>query len=228
MAKAVTIGKLPIIVPDDSAWRIETPPDFIKLHCLMLAVGKRGGGKSVAITSMLRHMQKHKLLDRLLLITPTYDSNKDLYKGLPIEDEDIFHDPRDKSVVPRIIDIVENEMKAWEDYQEKMKLRRELEKALKATKSQSDIYRLDPQLLIDSFNYDIINSEPPRHKYDGRRPVIALFADDAQGSGLLADKVFQHLCLRHRHIGKGLGISVFMAVQTYRAQQGGMPLAIRV
>lgn len=227
MAKSVTIGKLPIIVPKDSAFRIETPPDFIKLHCLMLAVAKRGGGKTVALTSMLRNMQKHKLLDRMLLVTPTYESNKDMYKGLPLEEEDIFQDPRDKSIVPRIIEIVENEMKAWEEYQEKMKLRRELEKALKGTKSQSDIYKLNPQLLIECFNYDILNSEPPTHKYNGRRPVIALFVDDAQGSGLLNDKVFQHLCLRHRHIGKGLGISVFMAVQTYKAQCGGMPLAIR-
>ncbi len=213
MARSVKIGKMPIIVPKDSAFRIETPPDFIKLHCLMLAVAKRGGGKTVALTSMLRTMQRHKLLDRMLLVTPTYESNKDMYKGLPLEEEDIFQDPRDKSIVPRIIEIVENEMRAWEEYQEKIKLRKELEKALKGTKSQSDIYKLNPQLLIDSFNYDILNSEPPTHKYKGRRPVIALFVDDAQGSGLLNDKVFQHLCLRHRHIGKGLGISVFMAVQ---------------
>jgi hypothetical protein len=37
-------GKYPIIVPKDSAWRIETQPDQIRLHALVMAVAMRGGG----------------------------------------------------------------------------------------------------------------------------------------------------------------------------------------
>lgn len=38
---------------------------------------------------------------------------------------------------------------------------------------------------------------------------------------------FQHFALRHRHIGDGLGISIFLATQNFKAKTGGLPLAIR-
>lgn len=227
MARRVKIGKYDIHVPKDSAWRIDTPPDQIRMHALMIAVAKRGGGKTVALTSLLRSLQKDKALDRLFLITPTYASNFKMFEGLPIEDEDIYHDPRDPSVIPSIIEKAEAEMKAYKEWEEKAKVRKELEKALKGTKSVSDVYRIDPELILKSYNFDVLGEEPPKHKWGGRKPVLAVLCDDCQGTSLLNNKTFQHFCLRHRHIADGLGVSVFMACQNYKARCDGMPLAIR-
>lgn len=179
MAKAVNIGKYDIKVPKDSAWRIETPPDQVRMHCLILAVAKRGGGKSVALTSLMHSLKKDKSLDRLFLVTPTFESNKAIFEGLPLDEADIFKDPRDPTVIAQLTERVENEMKEWQAYQEKIKLRRELERALKGTKTANDIHQINPQLMIDCFNFDILGSEPPKHRWNGRKPVLGVFFDGA-------------------------------------------------
>lgn len=225
--QTVEINQYPIIVPKDSAFRIQTPDDQIKMHALILAVAKRGGGKTVALTSLMKSLKKDKALDRVILISPTYESNKDMFKGLPIDDEDIYHDPYDVRAVDDIVGKVQKEMDEWKAYKEKMKLRNKLMNALKASKSASDVYKVDPELMIDAFNYDVIGQEEPKHKWNGKRPAIALLADDCQGSPLLNSPKFQNLCLRHRHVGGGLGISIFMACQNFKARTGGMPQSIR-
>lgn len=226
--KRIPINKYPIEVPNDSAFRIKTPDDQIKMHALVMAVAKRGGGKTVALTSLLKSLQKDGALHRLFLVSPTYESNKDMFKGLPIDEDDIYHNPYDTSCLEDIISKVQQEMDDFKAYEEKIRIRKELNAAIKSTHSESDIFKINPELLLSAFNYDIINQDPPPHKWGGKRPVIALLADDCQGSPLLNSKKFQHLCLRHRHIGDGLGLSIFMACQNFKAQTGGMPLAIRV
>lgn len=225
--KQKTDGDYAITVPKDSAFRIATPDDQIRMHALVMAVAKRGGGKTVALTSLLRSLKKDGALNRMFLISPTYESNKDMFKGLPLDDEDIYHDPYNLSCLDDIIEKTQKEMDEWKAYKEKVALRNKLLAKLKATKSTSDVYELDPELLLDAFNYDVISQEPPFHKWKGKRPVLAMLVDDCQGSPVLNDKRFQHLCLRHRHVGGGLGISILMAVQNFKGKTGGMPLTIR-
>jgi hypothetical protein len=225
--KQKTEGDYAITVPKDSAFRIKTPDDQIRMHALVMAVAKRGGGKTVALTSLLKSLKKDGALDRLFLISPTYESNKDMFKGLPLAPEDIYHNPYDLGCLDDIIEKAQKEMDEYKAYKEKMALRNKLLAKLKATKSTSDVYDLDPELLLDAFNYDVISAEPPFHKWKGRRPVLAMLVDDCQGSPVLNDKRFQHLCLRHRHVGGGLGISIMMAVQNFKGKTGGMPLTIR-
>jgi hypothetical protein len=219
-------GKYKVFVPKDTAWRIETPPDQIRMHALVFAVAMRGGGKTVALTSLLRSLQKDGCLDRLLVVTPTWGSNKLMYDGLPIAEEDVYHEAH-PNIIDDIVAKVQKEMDDYTVYTEKMKLRKQLLLALKACHSESDVYRVNPQLMLDCFNYDIVGQDPPPHKWGGRRPVMALMIDDAQGSKLFNSAKFSSLCLRHRHLGDGLGISILMAGQTYKSQQGGMPVAIR-
>lgn len=225
--KQQSIGRYEIMVPKDKAFRIATPDDQIKMHALVMAVAKRGGGKTVALTSLLKSLRKDGALDRMFLITPTYQSNICMFKGLPLADEDVYHNPYDLSCLDNILEKVQKEMDDYKAYKEKVAIRNKLLAKLKATKSTSDVYELDPELLLDAFNMDVLGQEKPYHKYNGRRPVLALLVDDSQGSPVLNNKRFQHLCLRHRHVGDGLGISIFMAVQTYKAQTGGMPSTIR-
>ena len=48
------INKVATELPKKSAFMIDTEPDFIKLHTLCIASGKRGGGKSVAIANLVK------------------------------------------------------------------------------------------------------------------------------------------------------------------------------
>jgi hypothetical protein len=43
--------------------------------------------------------------------------------------------------------------------------------------------------------------KPPENKYDGRRPNIACFIDDAQSTAIFRNKAFINMALKHRHLG---------------------------
>ena len=75
----------PIELPKKSAFAIDTPPDINKLHCLMLLSGKRGGGKSVAVASYVKKLRDLDLMQRVLLITPTYNSNKEIFCAFEVK-----------------------------------------------------------------------------------------------------------------------------------------------
>ena len=60
-----------IKVPKTKAFTIETSPDLIKLHAVILANCKRGGGKTLSLTNLLRMMKDDGVLDRLILVSPT-------------------------------------------------------------------------------------------------------------------------------------------------------------
>ena len=106
-------------MPKGSAFKIDTEKDYVKLHQLMCVVGKRGSGKSVFVTNFLRMMKDQNALDRLILITPTYASNKQIFANLPVNEEDVI-DPNDPTAVQTIRDIVDAERNLLDDYYKKL------------------------------------------------------------------------------------------------------------
>ena len=77
--KKTKISNFGIKPPKKSAFSIDTPRDIPKLHTLMVFSGKRGGGKSVAMTNYLKKLLDLKLIDKIILLTPTWHSNKEIY-----------------------------------------------------------------------------------------------------------------------------------------------------
>ena len=69
-----------------------------------MAVGKRGSGKSYFISNLLTWLN----FDRILLISPTFESNYSQFKHLNIDPNDIF-DPDDPEVVQKIINANNND-----------------------------------------------------------------------------------------------------------------------
>jgi phage terminase large subunit-like protein len=78
--KTKTCPGLGIQPPKKSAFTIETAPDFFRMHMLALFFGKRGGGKSVAVANLIRLCKERGYLDRVILITPTFESNKEIWQ----------------------------------------------------------------------------------------------------------------------------------------------------
>ena len=91
-----------IIVPKSNAFAIETASHLPRLHCNMLFVAKRGSGKSVKMVNMLRMLKETGSMDRIFCLSPTFNSNKILLNQLKIEDEDVYSDPDDESVVLKL------------------------------------------------------------------------------------------------------------------------------
>jgi hypothetical protein len=174
---------LEIHPPKSKAFNIETPDNLLKMHQLQCAVGKRGGGKTLATVTYLRALVKAKVLDRLFIITPSWGSNKDLFLDpnapLPVDEEDVYDDPDDPSCIDDIIEKCKAEMRLYKEHKRRTEIYEQLKKALKNVDSDRELMDIDPELLIKAYNHDAFEEGPPA-KYGGRKPVLALFVDDCQ------------------------------------------------
>ena len=89
-----------------------------KMHLLAAVVAPRGYGKGVITTNLIEQL---KVVDRLILVSPSAASNKALNDRLKkiLAPEDIFTDPNDISVLDKIVSIVEQERDDYEEYWDK-------------------------------------------------------------------------------------------------------------
>jgi hypothetical protein len=203
---------------------IETAPEHIRLHTITLAVGKRGSGKSYFISNLLNWLE----FDRILIISPTFQSNYSQFKKLGVQPNDIF-DPDDLEVVSKIQAIVDGERDDLLEYRQKLQILKEL-KAVYGTPS-----RLAEHLGLFNEYVDATGMkwQEPEHKLNGKKPRLAVFVDDAQSTAIFRNRRFLNMVTRHRHLGSfpddeaSIGISMFIAVQNYTATGGGLPRAIR-
>ncbi len=224
--KIVKIPDKDLQVPPNSAFCIETSPMMLKAHQNMLVVGKRGSGKSTIITNYLRMLKEEDKMDRIFVISPTFDSNKALMESLEIDEDDVY-DPEDKEVIQKIIEAVNRERDEWLAYEEKIKMWKRLSSLIK---SSIPIQKIDPYLLLE-FGDENGLLKKPESKY-GHRPICGLFVDDCQSTPLFRNRKFLNFITRHRHIGAfkqggALGVSVFIAIQNFTSQSGGCPRAVR-
>jgi hypothetical protein len=219
-------GYLDIQVPKGSAFKIQTDKTFVKLHQLLVVCGRRGSGKTCFIVNFLRMMKEQNCLDKLILITPTYESNKANFKGLPVDEANII-DPNDPTAVQQIRDIVDAERDLLDEYYEKLERYNEL---MKQIKSRRPIDEID-EYLLEEFGEEM---KKPQHYLDGRKPVIACFIDDALGTKIYGSKSgLSNLVILHRHLGvskalgSALGITMIFATQSYKSNVYGISPTIR-
>ena len=204
---------------------IETPPEHIKLHCILLAVAKSKGGKTFFVTHLLEWLN----FDIVAVVTPTYESNSGQFKKMNVLPEHVFN-PDDPDVVSKITEIVDKERDDLVEYRRKVQMLKELKEIYKTPMRLNEHYDLFSEY-VDPFG----NWIKPTHKFGGRKPRIAVFVDDAQSTAIFRNRRFLNLVTRHRHLGSfgvdsdepSIGISLFIAVQNYTATGGGLPKAIR-
>lgn len=213
------ISKMDIKPPKKKAFTIETDPDFIKLHTLCLASGKRGGGKSVAIANLVKKAKDKNYYDRVYLITPTYHSNKEIWDIADIEEDDVYEPTID--ALQKIIKLVEAEREEWDNFlfEKEMykKFNSDMNKPLNNIEENDLMYYYENGLLEKENELGM-----PTWKYKKEEPPkLAVILDDTMGTDLMKPRGgLTNFCIKHRHIGKGLGISVFMLVQSYCSREG--------
>ena len=76
--------------------------------------------------------------------------------------------------------------------------------------------------------------QPPKHKYNGRKPCIGCVFDDCKGSMIYSrPRKLNALSTYSRHVGAfedgrpAIGINLFFLIQTLKAQVGGHTKVIR-
>ena len=118
----VKYNNLEVVPPKNtSAFACETPALMPKMHMLCAVIGKRGSGKSVAVTNLLEKLQA---VDRLIIVSPSIQSNKvltDRLKGMIVDKTDLYGDVDDVSVLDDIIRKIEKERDDFEEYHDKIK-----------------------------------------------------------------------------------------------------------
>lgn len=212
---------LKIKVPDGTAFGYETPEMLPKAHMITMAVAPRGGGKSVAISNLMKNIK----FDRVFVISPTFHSNSSLMSMLPIDHDDVYENTDDPSIVDKIVKKVEAERDDLYKYQQDMK---DYNKFMKNLHSGS---HLEEESLFRFYKNGYFPK--PEHKWGGRRPFMAVLCDDVQGSKLMSSRKIDNLVIKHRHIGSfpddqpSLGVSIFFLIQNYSSKAGGISRAIR-
>jgi hypothetical protein len=222
--KVKKIKNFDTIIPKKSAFTIDTPYDVPKLNTLMVLSGKRGGGKGVAITTFVEKLMSLGLTDRVILISPTYWSNKTIFEPLKINEETDIIEPT-KDAVKTLVELVEKDKELYDEYLKKKKL---YEKYKKMMASDTPLWSIDPEMMMEFLELGFFE-EAPKWKYpdDSHPPRIFVIIDDAMGTELMGGKSgLLNLCIKHRHVAKGLGISIALLVQSYCAV-GGIPRPIR-
>tara|TARA_R110000824_G_scaffold25396_1_gene88512 strand:+ start:163 stop:1083 length:921 start_codon:yes stop_codon:yes gene_type:complete len=222
--------------PKKAAFQIETDPDFMKLHCLCLLSGRRGGGKSVAVANLIRLAKDKGYFDKVWLITPTYYSNKEIWdiakikspqdkslRGEVDDEPEVFEPTRD--VLRKMDGLLDKERKLWEEHLTSKKRWKEFEKDMKR-----DLGNVDGEKLVDYYERGFMNLQgAPKWKYKHDGPGrCAIVIDDAVGTDLYnkPSSGLTQFCISHRHRAKGVGCSVFMLVQSYCCKEG-VPRPIR-
>lgn len=225
--KVIKVPNAEIIAPKGGAFAYKTAPHLPSAHMVSLFIGKRGSGKSVAMTNLVRMLN----YDILYVISPTFKSNSLLLKELDIDPDNVFDNPDDTSCVDEIIKRVEQERDDLENY---LRDKEEYEYLVAMLKRNDG--SIPDELLLKFYNGCVF--APPTYKYmdkngNARNPFIGLIIDDAQSSKLFSTKKISNLTIKHRHIGafdsdrSSIGLSMFFLVQNYSCRQGGLDRSIR-
>ncbi len=218
---------LKIELPKGERYKYETAEMMPNLCTQLLCCGAKGSGKTISIVNLVKKLE----FDRIFLISPTAKSNHSILSMINIDEEDMYEDTEDLTIIDDIISKVEEEGREYDEYHERMKEYNEFIK-----NSNNNDYHLIDDDTIDKFMDDNNNFLKPEHYLNGRRPKVALILDDILGSYLMSKGIrkVNNLAIKHRHIspvnsegGGAIGISTFFLTQTFRCQTGGISKPIR-
>lgn len=218
------IGKFKNVLPQKGAFTIDTEEDYPKLHTLCVVSGRRGGGKSVTVANYMKKLKEKHYMDKVILITPTYNSNKEIWDIADISPEDVLEP--DMNSIKTVIGRIESEKEEWDKFLEKKKKWEMFQK-----EKHTSLTGLRGRKLLDYYNLGFLEPDPeePKWKYPVEQPPrISVVVDDCLGTDLVARSKagLLNFAIKHRHIASGLGCSLFMLLQQYKCQ-GGLNKAIR-
>jgi hypothetical protein len=214
-----SIPNLNIIPPKTQSGSHETDENMPRAHTVTLVVGKRNSGKTVATINLIEKMK----FDYIIAVSPTMNSNREIMDRLNIEF--VFEDVDDLSIIDSIKKIVEDEAKDLERYLNQMKDYKNLMKNIR----EGNIINEDHLLTYFAENEFI----KPQHRWNGKKPKIAVLIDDCLGSMLYSKpRKLNALATYSRHLGQmseggSIGVSLFFLIQSFKCAVGGLNKVIR-
>lgn len=187
---------------------------LFRLHTLSAFIGPRGSGKTNAVVLLARRYLNDGSINRVFIISPTYDSNR-IFDLLEPNPEDVFKNMH--TCLADLNQIVAKVKEMVDEY-------REYEEIAKIFKLWKSFLKGGPALPLPLYNkLENMGFKAPKAI---PRPAPLLIIDDMSHSDLYTPSKkngFVNLCLRHRHLFQ-VGLSIFMLVQTFKT---GIPKCLR-
>tara|TARA_R110002072_G_scaffold61952_1_gene155436 strand:+ start:2409 stop:3320 length:912 start_codon:yes stop_codon:yes gene_type:complete len=217
--------KLPIKLPGKKAFAIDTSKDIAMpaLHMLSIAAGTRGSGKSVAVSSLIAHARERDFLDRVILISPTYPSNREIWDVAGIKQEDVYEPT--KTVVETLKEFIKQEKQEWDQYLYEKKEWDRYQKLISSPHLNMGSTKTVDDLMLYA-HLGFFEQEPVWKYAKGKTPHpprLICIIDDAMGTELMqgggSKSGLVRLCIAHRHWSQ-IGISIIMCVQSWCSKTG--------
>lgn len=218
------INNFDTVPPKKTAFQWQTPPDVPKQPGLQIWSARRGGGKSVSAASYVKKLMDVGACQRVIIVTPTWNSNREIFAALSIADTDVL--PPEKGALQEAVKRVEDEKREHDQYLDKKKRYASFQRLLKDAPT---IESISPMLLLEAHEQGWFHSPPKWKHADASHPAyVHLIIDDCLSLPVMSHPSagLVNLCCKHRHIADGLGVSISMLVQTYCAV-GGLARPIR-
>ena len=198
-----------------------TPPDAFRQPCLWYVSAVRNSGKSYLCSKFLAQAKRDKTFNKVYMITPSFASNRSYFGKYVNEEEDVYEPTKDS--ISKVIERVEADRDAWEEYLDKLKRYKEFKKEIR---NKPIAHFEDDELL---FHYENGHMEKPTYEY--KEPVKSLLIlDDCLGSpAILQSSGLSRIASLNRHIAplkeeyngrSACGLAVIILSQSYRMQNG--------
>ena len=198
-----------------------TSSDAFRQPCLWYISAVRNSGKSYLCSKFLAQAKRDKTFNKVYMITPSFASNRSYFGKYVNEDEDVYEPTKDS--IFKVIERVEADRDAWEEYLDKLKRYKEFKNEIK----NKPIAQFEDNELL--YHYEQGHMEKPTYEY--KEPVKSLLIlDDCLGSpAILQSSGLSRIASLNRHIAplkeenngrSACGLAVIILSQSYRMQNG--------
>ena len=174
-----------------------------------LGVASRGGGKTYNTVKIIKEYEKSKMISgqgehkiRTILISPTYDANKNLWANLKSLDENDIYDSYSESILSNIIEDIKSIIDEVDIYNKYIYYYDLVDKTPK--NEIQDLLKSNPEIsfILKKFNYETPSKVKKYFRYT-TKPITFLILDDIMGSSALnrkSENLLKYWLIKNRHI----------------------------
>lgn len=203
--------------------------NLFNLFFNMMAVASRGGGKTYSVVKIIKEFEKSKMISgqgehkiRTILISPTYDANKNLWGNLKSLDENDIYESYSEGILQNIIDDIKTIIDEVDIYNKYLYYYDLIDKTPKNEIQQ--LLKSNPEIsfILKKFNYETPTKIKKYFRYT-TKPITFLILDDIMGSSALnrkSENLLKYWLIKNRHIFT----SFFILVQSMKSVPKDMRL----
>jgi hypothetical protein len=197
-------------------------PNLFNLFFNFAGVASRGGGKTFSTVKIIKEYENSKMISaqgehkiRTILISPTYDANKNLWGNLKSLDENDIYEEYSEAILKNIIEDIKQIIDEVDIYNKYIYYYDLIDKTPK-NEIQS-LLKSNPEIsyLLKKFNYESPSKVKKYFRYT-TKPITFLILDDCMGSSAFnrkSENLLKYWLIKNRHIFT----SFFLLVQSMKS-----------